>query len=124
MNLYWCPGSQRAAIWAASARALSASRNSSTKRMSPPLLDHRSGQCGQLVVIGLADALQEGKGGRRLLLVDLGEGEAHMDEHPVPRLDLPILQEADVDGPPHPAHVDLGQILAVGVELDDLSRNP
>jgi hypothetical protein len=32
MNLYWRPGWHRAAIWAASAWAFSASRNSSTKR--------------------------------------------------------------------------------------------
>src|SRR3954469_21850398 len=83
MNLYCRPGSQREAMRADSARAFSASRNSSTNRMQPPLLDRGAGQGGQLLVVGLADALQELEGGGRLLLVDLGEGEADVDQNPI-----------------------------------------
>src|SRR5437773_9513931 len=89
-----------------SARAFSASRNSSTNRMQPPpLLDGGVGQRGQLLVVGLADALQELEGGGRLLLVDLGEGEADVNQDPI-AYHGPVVafQQADVDGPPDAAH--------------------
>src|SRR6266545_6171355 len=123
MNLYCRPGSHSEAIRAASALALSASRNSSTKRTQPPLLDPGFLQGRQLVGVGLADALQEVEGGPGLVLVDLRHGEAHVDQHPVPRVQLLAFQQADVDRPAHPADVDLGQVGAVGVHLDDLTRN-
>src|ERR687895_173478 len=94
MNVYCRPGSHRAAIWAASAWAFSASRNSSTKR-----------------TLGL------------LPLVDLGQGEADVDQHPVARLQLLVLEQADVDRPADPAHVHLGQIGAIVHQLDDLTRD-
>src|SRR5918999_4476826 len=125
MNLYCRPGSHRAAIWAASAWAFSASRNSSTKRTLGllPLLDLGVGQGGQLVRVGLADPLEEVESGLGLLLVDLGEGEADVDQDPVARLQLLVLQQADVDGPLDSADVDLGQVGAVVHELDDLTRD-
>src|SRR5919106_6522434 len=125
MNLYCRPGSHRAAIWAASAWAFSASRNSSTKRTLGllPLLDPGVGQGGQLVGVGLADPLEEVEGGLGLLLVDLGQGEADVDQHPVARRQLLVLEQADVDRPPDPAHVDLCQVGAVVHQLDDLTRN-
>src|SRR4029450_13624810 len=98
MNLYWRPGWHSAAIWAASAWAVSASRNSSTKGTPPPpLFDHRLLQGLELVGVRLADPLQEFQGGLGLVLVDLGEREADVDEDPVARLDDLILQQADVD---------------------------
>src|SRR5918996_2255139 len=125
MNLYWRPGSHRAAIWAASAWAFSASRNSSTKRTLGllPLLDLGVGQGGQLVGVGLADPLEKIEGGLGLLLVDLGQGEADVDQHPVARLQLLVLEQADVDRPADPAHVHLGQIGAIVHQLDDLTRD-
>src|SRR5580692_6378652 len=83
MSLYWRPGSHRAAIFAASACALSASRNSSTNRIAALLFDPRVLQGGQLVLVGLADPLQEGQRGRGLVLVDLGQGEPDVDQHPL-----------------------------------------
>src|SRR5829696_232500 len=125
MNLYWRPGSHRAAIWAASAWAFSASRNSSTKRTLRllSLVDPGVGQRGQLVGVGLADPLEEVEGGLGLLLVDLGKGEADVDQHPVAGLQLLVLEQADVDRPLDPADVDLGQVGAVVHELDDLTRD-
>src|SRR5919108_1362180 len=111
ISLYCRPGSHRPAIWAASAWAFSASRNSSTKRTAAaPLLDLGLGQRGQLVGVGLADALQELQGRPGLVLVDLGQGEADVDEDPVAGPQRLLLQQADVDRPLDPAHVDLGQV--------------
>src|SRR5581483_348495 len=76
------------------------------------------------VVVGLADPLQERQRGGRLLLVDLRQREPDVDQHPVARPDLLPLEQADVDRPPHPADVDLGQVRPVGIELDDLAGNP
>src|ERR1700722_4325872 len=92
MSLYWRPGSHRAAIFAASAWALSASRNSSTNRMVCTLLprekalfDQGVAQRRDLVFVGLADAFQELHGRRGLGFVDLGQGEADVDQHPLAR---------------------------------------
>src|SRR4051794_33696588 len=123
MNLYWRPGSHSAAIFAASARALSASRNSSTKRIVRTLLlDQRLAQCRDLVLIRLADALEELHGRGRLGLVDLGQGEADVDQHPLARLGRVIGQQPDVDQPPDAADVHLGEDAMVGVHFDDLAR--
>src|SRR5712672_2996390 len=105
MSLYCRPGSHSPAIFAARARALSAERNSSTKRITAPLLDLGCLEGFQLVRVGLADALQELQRGRCLSLVDLGQGEAHMDEHPLAGLGQVVGQQADVDHPPDPADV-------------------
>src|SRR4029450_2516419 len=96
MNLYWRPGSHRAAVLAASAWAVSASRDSAATHPAaqpPPrallsLLDLGVGQGGQLVGVGLADPLEEVEGGLGLLLVDLGQGEGDGDQHPVAPLQL------------------------------------
>src|SRR4051794_27827719 len=87
MNLYSRPGSHRLVILADSARALSASRNSSTNRMCFLLEDLGLPQRGDLVLVGLADALEELHRRLRLVLVDLGQREADVDQHPVTRLD-------------------------------------
>src|SRR5919108_237893 len=109
-NLYWRPGSHRPAILAASAWALSASRNSSTKRTGNPLFDLGLGEGGELVGVRLADPLEELQRGPGFVLVDLGQGEADVDEHPVARLQRLALQQADVDDPLGAAHVDLGKV--------------
>src|SRR5579875_3546892 len=122
MNLYWRPGSHNAAILAASACALSASRNSSTNRMfHAPLLDAGFCQRFQFVRVGLADALQELKGGRGLALVDLRQGEADVDQDPFAGLGRVVREQADVDHPPHPTDVHAGQVGLVGEALDDLT---
>src|SRR5579875_1394935 len=84
MILYRRPGSASAAIFAASAWAFSASRNSSTNLIvaTLPSLDLRFGQRGELVGIGLADALEELQRRRGRALVDLRQREADV-EHPV-----------------------------------------
>src|SRR3984885_3205569 len=97
MILYCRPGSQSAVIFADSACALSASRNSSTNRIGQLLFDPRVLQGGQLVLVGLADSLQEGQCRRGLVLVDLGQGEPDVDEHPLAGLGRIIGEQADVD---------------------------
>src|SRR4051794_36659047 len=115
MNLYSRPGSHRAAIIDASAWALSASRYSSTNLIAAPSsLDPGFHQGVQLVLVGLADALQELQRRLGLGLVDLAEREADVDQDPVAWLDDLVLQQADVDRPLDPADVDLGQVGPVG----------
>src|SRR5687768_7525008 len=104
MNLYWRPGSHCDAMRALRARALAASRNSSTYFMPPSFFD-RLVQQAQLLVVGVADGFEELEGGAGLLLVDLRHGEPDVDEHPVTRLHALVLQQPDVDGPRHTAHV-------------------
>src|SRR6516164_1964048 len=123
MSLYCRPGSHSAAILAASARALSASRNSSTNRIIRPLLfDQRLAQRGDLVLIGLPDALEELHRRRRLGFVDLRQGEADMDEHPLTRLGRVVGEQAYVDHPLHAAHGYLGEVRLLGVDFDYLTR--
>src|SRR5579885_2784048 len=112
MNLYCRPGSHSEAIRAASARAVSASRNSSTKRIPASFLRRPSS-----IDAGF------GQRGGRLLFVDLRQREPDVDQHPVALPDLLSLQQADVDRPPDPAHVDLGQVGPVGIQLHHLARN-
>src|SRR6516225_9109472 len=124
ISLYWRPGSHSAAIFAASARALSASRNSSTNRIMPTLLlllDQGCLQRRDLVLVGLPDALEELHGRGRLLLVDLRQGEADVDQHPFARYRRVVGKQPDVDHPPHSAHVHLGQVGLFRVKLDDLT---
>src|SRR5689334_1435777 len=102
MNLYRRPGSHRPAIFAASARALSASRNSSTNRIAALLQDLGVAEGRDLVLVRLADALEELHGRPRLVLVDLGEREADVDQHPVARPHRLLRQQADVDHPLDP----------------------
>src|ERR1700742_5019700 len=121
MNLYWRPGQHSAAILADSAWALSASRNSSTNFMTAPLLDPGFGERFQLVGVGLADPFQERQGGRGLGLIDLGQGEADVDQHPLARDRRGGGQQPDVDHPPDAADVHPGQIRLLQ-ELDHLTR--
>src|SRR5450755_511558 len=83
ISLYWRPGSHRAMIFAASACAVSASRNSSTKRIVGLLFDLRVLQRGKLVLVGLPDALQERQRRGGLGLVDLGQREPDVDQDPL-----------------------------------------
>src|ERR1700754_5327409 len=123
MNLYSRPGSHRLVILADSARALSASRNSSTNRMRRLLNDLGVAQRRDLVVVGLTDALEELHRGPRLRFVDLGQREPDVDEHPVAGLDALLGHQPDVDGPLDAADVDLGQVRPVGEDLDHFSWN-
>src|SRR4029079_13973855 len=104
ISVYWRPGSHSAAIFAASAWALSASRNSSTNRIVPTLLllDHGCLQRRALVLVSLPGALEELHGRGRLLLLDLGQGEADVDQHPLAGGRRVVGEEPDVDHPPQP----------------------
>src|SRR4051794_30092599 len=105
MNLYRRPGSHSSVILADRARAFSASRNSSTYLIPAPLVDLRRGQRRHLVGVRLADAGEEGQRGRRLLLVDLRQREADVDEDPVAGYGRVVGQQPDVDGALHAADV-------------------
>src|ERR1700722_6143337 len=121
ISLYCRPGSHSPAIFAARARALSAERNSSTKRILPPLLDLGSLEGFQFVRVGLAYPLQELQRGRGLSLVNLGQREAHVDEHPLARLGRVVVEQADVDHAPDPTDVHPGQVGLIREELDHLT---
>src|SRR4029079_19345149 len=61
-------------------------------------------------------------GGARLRLVDLGDGEADVDQDPVARLDrLVALEEADVDGAPDSGNINLGEPERLVDDLHDAS---
>src|SRR5215831_19167515 len=122
MSLYCRPGSHSATILAASACALSASRNSSTNRIVRPSYSISDCRSAAIVLVGLPDPLEEFQGRRRLGFVDLRQGEANMDQHPLTRLRRIVGEQADVDQPPHAAHVHLGEVGLLWVEFDYLTR--
>src|SRR6202035_4956752 len=112
ISLYCRPGSHSSAIFAARACALSAERNSSTKRITAP--STRFGMAAGLPV-------RPRKPGRCLSLVDLGQREAHVNEDPFAGLGQVVGEQADIDHPPDPADVDPGQVGLIGQELDHLA---
>src|ERR1019366_1021397 len=77
-----------------------------------------------LLVLG-SHLLEKPEGGPRLVLVDLGEREADVDQHPVAGggTGLADVQERDVDGAPHARDLDGGETVDLIHHLDDLSWN-
>src|SRR5690606_4936081 len=122
MNLYSRPGSHRRLISAASARALAASRYSSTKRMGGPSVYARFLQRIELVVIRLPHVAEEVQHRLGFFFIYFGQCKTDVDEHPLPDRRW-FAQQADVDVPPHPADVHLGDVVPIGRNLDDLTRN-
>ena len=55
-------------------------------------------------------------------LVDLGQREPDVDQHPLARFWQVVGQQADVDHPANAADIHSGQIRLVGQELDHLTR--
>src|ERR671913_1458298 len=74
----------------------------------------------QLLLVFLADLLQGPQGGVRLGFIELGHGEAHVDENPVPDFYplLIVMNQADVYVPPNPTHLRLGKIDILVQDLD------
>jgi len=56
-----------------------------------------------------------------VLLANLAHGEADVDQHPVARDGLVILQEAEINPASHTDYLDESGILVIGGNLDDLS---
>src|SRR5258705_11934205 len=108
MILYSRPGSHNSAIRADSACALAASRYSSTKRIGRLLVDGGCLQCSELLGVGVADVFQELQRRHRLGFVYFGQSKADVDQDPVTRLDVVLLEQADVDGPAYAAHIHAG----------------
>src|SRR6185312_4310819 len=79
-------------------------------------------QLGELLLVVGAHPLEQGDGRARLLLVDLRDREADVDQDPVARLDrLVAFEETDVDGAPDPGNVDLGEPERLVDDLHDAS---
>src|ERR671917_1209148 len=80
----------------------------------------------QLLLVFLADLLQGPQGGVRLGFIELGHGEAHVDENPVPDLYslLIVMNQADVYVPPNPTYLRLGKIDILVQDLDYPARYP
>src|ERR671910_753020 len=80
----------------------------------------------QLLLVFLADLLQGPQGGVRLGFIELGHGEAHVDENPVPDFYplLIVMNQADVYVPPNPTHLRLGKIDIFVQDLDYPARYP
>src|SRR5258705_892342 len=123
MNLYSRPGSHNSAIRADSACALSASRYSSTKRIGGLLFDGGCLQCSELLGVGVANVFQELQRRHRLGFVYFGQSEADVNQDPVTRLDILFLEQADVDGPTHTAHIHAGEIRLIGQDRQHLTGN-
>src|ERR1700737_3138544 len=86
----------------------------------PPLVEAGRLDLLHLVCIRLAQPLQDALGLQGLLLVDLAEREADVDQDIVPRRrSLFAGQEPDVDVSPPPHHLDLGDL---PIHVDDLEH--
>src|SRR4051794_6735149 len=75
----------------------------------------------ELLVIGGAHLLEQPQRGVRLLLVDLRQREAHVDEDPVARHD--VVEQPDVHRPPYTGDLDPGEPVGLVDETNDLPRN-
>src|SRR5215217_2790496 len=81
----------------------------------------------QLLLVFLADLLQGPQGGVRFGFIELGHGEAHVDEHPIPNLYpllIIIMNQADVYVPPNSPYLRLGHVDILVQNLDYLTRYP
>ena len=79
-------------------------------------------QLGELLLVLRAHALEQRAGRARLVLVDLRDREADVDQDPVAGLDrLVAVEEADVDVPPDSGNIDLGEPVVLVDDLHDAS---
>src|SRR5215213_11538081 len=80
----------------------------------------------QLLLVFLADLLKGLQSGVRFGFIELGHGEAHVDEHPIPNLYplLIIMNQADVYVPPNSPYLRLGQVDILVQDLDYLAWYP
>src|SRR5262249_17904355 len=130
MNAYRRPGSQLAAMWADSRRAVSASRNSSTKRILLSSADIGAGQGVELIRVRLTEPGQHLQRGRRLELVDARHGETHVQDEPqqqaAPRTSLRLLlaQESVGEGAGPAANTHPRRVGPVGHHLNEPPRYP
>ena len=70
------------------------------------------------------ELLQELQRAPRLVLIDLAQREADVDQHPVPDLEAVGHEQADVDRPPDAGDLRLREMMRGVEKLDDLARNP
>src|SRR5690242_15447998 len=98
-----------------------APRSTSGRRYS---LDHARLELLELLLVLRAHLLEQAQGRLRLDLVDLGEREADVDEHPVAGAGAAVVvgvEQADVDRAANPGDVDLGEPVELVDNLDDLA---
>src|SRR3984957_14193098 len=57
-----------------------------------------------------------------LFFADFAHGEANMDEHPITRLGLILLQQSQVHSSPHAHHINQRGVRSVGSNVYNLSR--
>src|SRR5687767_14575001 len=99
-----------------------APRSTSGRRY--PSLDHARLELLELLLVLRAHLLEQAQRRARLVLVDLGEGEADVDQHPVAgaRAAVGVLvEEPDVDRPPHTGNIDAGEPVGLVDHIDDLA---
>jgi hypothetical protein len=75
----------------------------------------------ELLLVLRAHLLEQLAGGARLVLVDLRDGEADVDQDPVARSHA--VEQPDVDGAPHPGHLDPGEPVGLVDDLHDPAGN-
>src|SRR6476660_1889645 len=78
----------------------------------------------QFVGVSVTDPGQPFQGRLRLASVDLGQGEADVDEYPVAGNERLVVQQADVHSTLDALDADHRQVLAVCEDLDDLTGDP
>src|SRR5664280_1768523 len=117
------PGGIVSASSAASARASSPERNSSTYLMRPSrgAFPARA-DLRLLALVGLAHVTEELQRLSRLFLVEAVEREADVHEHPLAHLRL-ALEQRTGDDAAHAADLGLGRLGAGVDDLDDLGWN-
>ena len=88
-------------------------------------LDDASFQLLELLLVLGAHLHEEIERRTRLLLIDLGDCEPHVNEYPVTGLDTPVLavEQPDIDVSADARYVNLGQPIRVIDDLDDLTRD-
>src|SRR5215213_1136166 len=87
-------------------------------------LDPATAQLRQLLLVGLAEHLQEFLSLSRFRLVDLRHREADMDQHPVAHSHSvgSVRKKSDVDVPPYARDLSFGDLVIRVDDLDDLTR--
>src|SRR6202011_2681837 len=86
-------------------------------------LDHACLEFLQLLLVVTAHPFQQLTRGARLGLIDLRDGKADVNQHPVTHAD-PIavaVEQTNVDGPPHAGDIDLGQASLIVEDLENLA---
>src|SRR5207249_1251299 len=103
--------------------ALSLPPASAMSRCATWLLDARVLKRLEFISVRLPECRQERQRRLGLLLIDLRQSKADVDEDPVPRLDRLVREHHDVDTTSYPTDLDQGEMRTLWKHFHDLSWN-